>query len=172
MKGSIGPKIEDKVLKNIAKGQVHPVTPFMNDIFGVYIGKTFLNVDIIKRTCTCGGWKMLGIPCEHATTVILSIGHYVADFVDNCYKFSMQELIYTDSFSDIETHYMSFVDDDGLVRTIIDEVFFSLKPLHTKCPNFKINRVSIAFNVICSEIIGKRERIICLKSIVVTFFHY
>ena len=30
-KGCIGPKIED----NIAKGEVYPVTPFMNGVFGV-----------------------------------------------------------------------------------------------------------------------------------------
>ena len=34
-KGSIGLKIEDKVLQNIAKGEVYPVTPFMNEVFGV-----------------------------------------------------------------------------------------------------------------------------------------
>ena len=34
-KGSIGLKIEDKVLQNIAKGEVYPVTPFMNGVFGV-----------------------------------------------------------------------------------------------------------------------------------------
>ena len=73
-KGSVEPKIEDKVLQKIAKCEVYPVTPFMNGIFGVSIGTTLLNVDITKRTCTCRGWEMLGIPCEHAVTVILSIG--------------------------------------------------------------------------------------------------
>ena len=34
-KGSIGLKIEDKVLQNIAKGEVYPMTPFMNGVFGV-----------------------------------------------------------------------------------------------------------------------------------------
>ncbi|RVW61841.1 hypothetical protein CK203_064365 [Vitis vinifera] len=93
-KGSLGPQIEEKVLQNIAKGEVYPDTAFMNGIFRVCIDKAFLNVDIMKRTCTCSGWQMFGIPCEHASTVILSIGHNVADFVDDCYKFPMQELIY------------------------------------------------------------------------------
>ncbi|RVW61547.1 hypothetical protein CK203_066201 [Vitis vinifera] len=79
-KECIGPKIEEKVQQKIAKGEVYPVTPFMNGIFGVSIGTTFLNVDIMKRTCTCRGWEMLGIPCEHAATVILSIGQNVVDF--------------------------------------------------------------------------------------------
>ncbi|XP_059591679.1 uncharacterized protein LOC132253518 [Vitis vinifera] len=32
-KGSPGPQIEEKVLQNIVKGEVYPVTPFMNGIF-------------------------------------------------------------------------------------------------------------------------------------------
>ncbi|RVW78636.1 hypothetical protein CK203_046747 [Vitis vinifera] len=94
----IGPKIEAKVQENIAKGAVYPVTPFMNGVFG--------------------GWQMLGIPCEHATAIIISIGQNVTDFVDDCYKYPMQELIYGGSFSGIETHDMPTVDDDGLVRSI------------------------------------------------------
>ncbi|KAL6323882.1 hypothetical protein AAG906_005879 [Vitis piasezkii] len=103
-KGSLGPQIEENVLQNIAKGEVYP------------------------------GWQMFRIPCEHATTVILSIGHNVADFVDECYKFPMQELIYAGSFSSIETHDMLIVDDHGVVRSITGQVFLSLKPPHTKGP--------------------------------------
>ena len=114
-KGCIGPKIEAKVQENIAKGAVYPVTPFKNGVFGVCIGRALLNVDILNHTCTCRGWQMLGIPCEHATAVIISIGQNVTDFVDDCYKYPMQELIYGGSFSGIETHDMPTVDDDGLV---------------------------------------------------------
>ena len=131
-KGCIGPKIEDKVLQNIAKGEVYPVTPFMNGVFGVCIGKALLNVDIMNHTCTCRGWKMLGIPCEHVVAVIISIGQNVTNFVDDWYKYLMQELIYEGSFSGIETHDMPSVGDDGLVRSITGEVFFSIKPPHTK----------------------------------------
>ena len=120
------------MLQKIAKGEMYPITPLMNGIFRVYIGMTFLNVDILKHTCTCRGWQMMGILCEHATTVILSIGQNVADFVQDWYKFPMQELIYLGSFFGIETHDMPFVDNDGLVRSIIGEFFFSLNPPHTK----------------------------------------
>ncbi|KAL6332956.1 hypothetical protein AAG906_019967 [Vitis piasezkii] len=101
----------------IAKGEVYPVIPFMNGIFGVSIRTTFLNVDIMKCTYTCRGWEMLGIPCEHAAVVILSI-----------------ELIYSSSFSGIKTHDMPVVGNDGLVRSITGEVFLSLNPPHTKRP--------------------------------------
>ena len=106
----------------------------MNIIFGVSIGMTFLNVDLRKHTCTCRGWEILGIPCEHAITVILSIGQNVVDFVQDWYKFPIQELIYSGSFSGIETHDMPTVDSDGLVRSITGDVFFSLNPPYTKCP--------------------------------------
>ncbi|RVW69529.1 hypothetical protein CK203_062805 [Vitis vinifera] len=131
-KWCIGPKIEVKVLQNIAKGKVYPVTPFMNEVFGVCIGRVLLNLDIMNRTCTCRGWQMLGIPCEHATTVIISIGQNVTNFIDDWYKYAMQELIYGGSFSDIESHDMPSVDDNGLVQSITGEVFFSLKPPHVK----------------------------------------
>ena len=131
-KECIGPKIEDKVLQNIAKREVYPVILFMNGVFGVCIGRALLNVNIMNRTCTCKGWNMLGIPCEHAAIVIISISQNVTDFVDDCYKYPMQELIYGGSFSGIKTHDMPSVDDDGLVRSITREVFFSLKPPRTK----------------------------------------
>ena len=102
-------------MHNIVKGEVYPITPFMNGIFGVCIRNAFLNVGIMNRTCTCRGWQMLGILCEHATTIILSIGQNVVDFVEYWYKFLMQELIYLGSFSSIKIHDMPSVDDDGLV---------------------------------------------------------
>ena len=111
---------------------MYPVTPFINGIFRVCIGRAFLNVDIMKRTCTCRGWQMFRIPCEHATAVILSIVHNVADFVDDYYKFPMQELIYAGSFSSIETHDMPIVDDHGVGRSITGQVFFFSKPSHIK----------------------------------------
>ena len=120
-------------MHNIVKGEVYQITPFMNGIFGVCIRRAFLNVDIMNGTCTCRGWQMLGILCEHATTIILSIGQNVVDFVEYWYKFLMQELIYLGSFSSIKIHDMPSVDDDGLVWDIMGQVFFSLNPLHTKC---------------------------------------
>ncbi|RVW94874.1 hypothetical protein CK203_034614 [Vitis vinifera] len=181
-KECIRPKIEEKVEQKIVNGEVYLVTPFMNGIFGISIGTIFLNVDIMKRTCTCRGWEMLGIPCEHAATVILSIDQNVVDFVQDWYKFLMQELIYSGSFSCIETHDMPIVANDGLVRSIIGEVFFSLNPLHTSglptdqersalSPNFKINGLSLAQDVILPGTIGKRARTFCLKCNAVTFFH-
>ncbi|KAL6329751.1 hypothetical protein AAG906_035399 [Vitis piasezkii] len=140
-KGCIGPKIEEKVQQKIAKGEVYPVTPFMNGIFGVSIGTTFLNVDIMKRTCTY--W----------------------------YKFPMQELIYSGSFSGIETHDMPMVANDGLVRSITGERPLTDQERSALSPNFKINGLSLAQDVILPGTTGKRARTLCLKCNAVTFFY-
>ena len=51
-KGEIGPKIEEKVKGNINKGEGYPVSPFMNSMFGVSIGKTYVIMDMVNKTCT------------------------------------------------------------------------------------------------------------------------
>ena len=45
-KGIIGPKIEEKVKINIAKWEVHLVSPFMETFYVVFVGDLVLNVDI------------------------------------------------------------------------------------------------------------------------------
>ena len=45
-KGAIGPNIEEKVLGNIAKGEGRPIYPFMNSLFCVSMGTTYVNVHI------------------------------------------------------------------------------------------------------------------------------
>ena len=52
-KGSIGPKIEENVMTNITKGEGYVVSPFMNSRFGVSIGRIFVIMNPINKTCTC-----------------------------------------------------------------------------------------------------------------------
>ena len=52
-KGVIGPNIEEKVKGNISKGKGYLVSPFMNSMFGVSIGKAYVIVDMVNKTCTC-----------------------------------------------------------------------------------------------------------------------
>ena len=59
---------------------------------------------------------MLGIPCEHECVSLLSTSQNIYDFVEDCYKFPNQELMYCSSFSCIETHDMPSVDNDGVVH--------------------------------------------------------
>ena len=133
-KGIIGPKIEEKVKINIAKGEVYSVSPFMETFYAVFVGDLVLNVDIKEQSCTCRGWQMSGIPCDHACAVLLSIGQNVADFVDEIFKSPAQQLVYSGTFHGIETHDMPKVQDDGVVRDVIGNVFFSLNPPCVKRP--------------------------------------
>ena len=41
-KGAIGPKIVEKVKGNISKGEGYLVSPFMDSMFGVSIGKAYV----------------------------------------------------------------------------------------------------------------------------------
>ena len=56
-KWSIRPKIEKKLMTNITKDKGHAVSPFMNSRFGVSIGRVFVIMDLINRTCTCKACK-------------------------------------------------------------------------------------------------------------------
>ena len=133
-KGCIRPKIEEKVMTNIAKGEALPVSQFMNGFFTISIWKTFVNVDMFNRSCICRKWKMVGIHGEHACAAILSIRQNVANFANEWYKFPKQEFIHSGSFCGIETHDMPSDDFDGVVHDLTGKVFFSLQPPHSKRP--------------------------------------
>ena len=75
---------------------------------------------------------MSSIPYKHACVLILFIGQNVVDFVDDMFKLPAQQLVYSNIFRGIETHDMLKVDDDGVVRDVIGNVFFSLKSPRTK----------------------------------------
>ena len=52
-KGCIGPKIEEKVMTNIAKDETLLVSQFINGFFTISTGKAFVNVDMFNRSYTC-----------------------------------------------------------------------------------------------------------------------
>ena len=53
-------------------------------------------------------------------------------FVDEWFTFSKQNLIYNSEFCGIESHDMPTIGDNDLVRTLIGNFVFSLKPQRTK----------------------------------------
>ena len=77
---------------------------------------------------------MSGILCDHACTVLLSIGQNVVNFVDEIFESPAQQLVYPSTFHGIEMHDMLKVQNNGVVRDVIGNVFFSLKPPHIKRP--------------------------------------
>lgn len=133
-KGIIGQKIDEKVKKNVAHGEVYVVCPFMDACYSIFVGEKCLNVDKWSQTCTCHGWQMLAIPCDHAYAVIISIGQNAIDFVGDVFKFPTQELVYSGSFHGIETQDMPKVQDDGVFKDVIGNIIFSLKPPKSKRP--------------------------------------
>ena len=52
-KGSIRPKIDQKVKINIGKGKVYTVSSFSESIFCVFICTSIFNVGIKEHNCTC-----------------------------------------------------------------------------------------------------------------------
>ena len=69
-KGSIGPKIEEKVFLNITNEEGYAVNPYPNNKFGVSIRRVFVITDLVNRTCTCMAWKMSRLSSEHAYAII------------------------------------------------------------------------------------------------------
>ena len=86
---------------------------------------------------------MSGIPCDHSCAVMQSIGQNVAEFADEWFIFSKQNLIYNGEFCGIELHDLPTIDDDGLVRTLTSDISFSLKPPRTKRPPGRLRKKRI-----------------------------
>ena len=134
-KGIIRPKIEEKMKNNIAKSEPYYVSPLRETFFGVFIGETIYNVNIMAKTCTCRGYDLFGIPYGHAYAVTLFLQQTVVDFFDDMFRYPTQQLVYSSVFHSIETHDMPKVHDDIVVQDVLENVFFSLKPPHTKRPH-------------------------------------
>ena len=110
------------------------MSPFIEFIFGIFIGTSIFNVDIKEHNCTCRAWEMSGIPCEHACAEIEFNGQNVANFVDDQFKLPTQYLIYSSFFRGIETHDMPKVGVDGVVQDVIGNEYFSLNLPCSKRP--------------------------------------
>ena len=56
----------------------------------------------------------------------------MAEFVDEWFTFSKQNLTYNGEFFGIDSHDLPTIGDDDLSQTLTVDIFFSLKPLCTK----------------------------------------
>ena len=61
----------------------------------------------------------------------------MAEFVDERFTFSKQNLIYNGEFCGIELHDLPTIGDDGSVWTLTGDIVFSLKPPCTKRPSVR-----------------------------------
>ena len=123
----ISPKIEDKVLLNIAKAEAFTVIPY-TDTFKVKTRDRSHCVDLKQHTCTCSAWQMLGIPCEHACAVIQMMNQDVYGFVEEWFHLPKQEMIYSGILHPLDFDNMPTVDSDGNVQDQNGVTYASLDP--------------------------------------------
>ena len=91
--GCIGPKTKEKIALNIGKSENYITYLHLGSSMKVSNGKAFLKVDLMEQTCTCKAWQMSGIPCDHACAAIRRMGFDVSNYVDEWYKYNLQEKI-------------------------------------------------------------------------------
>ena len=83
--GSICPKILALLEKEKEEATKCTVMPATTSLFQVAYYFDTLEVDLDKRSYTCGKWDLKGIPCRHAIATILYKRFDVSAFVDRCY---------------------------------------------------------------------------------------
>ena len=77
---------------------------------------------------------MFGIPCDHACAVIWRMRFDVSDYVDDWYKYNLQEKLYSGSMRTLVTHDMLMIDEDGTVRDALGYTYPFLNPTTTRRP--------------------------------------
>ncbi|XP_028791057.1 uncharacterized protein LOC114746947 [Neltuma alba] len=94
-RNGIGPNIDEHVKKNVALAEHMLPEPYGGGRVVVHTSHGALRVDLGAYTCSCAAWQMSRIPCPHACIAIKSMHGNVYDFVENYYKITSQEKIYS-----------------------------------------------------------------------------
>jgi hypothetical protein len=84
--GPICPRIQEKLQK--CKEESKGCTPKWgggNMYEMTSDGKKYI-VNIVKKSCTCSKWDLIGMPCKHAIRAISYKGHNFEDYVDDYFK--------------------------------------------------------------------------------------
>ena len=75
----------------------HQVKTFLN-IFEVH-SQPAQSVDILRRTCSCGGWQIHGFPCSHVAVVIhkstLMTVRLLTDYIEEYFFVRFYEQCYS-----------------------------------------------------------------------------
>ena len=58
-------------------------------------------MNVANRTCACGFWELVGIPCRHAVATLGYRHKNPEQFVDECYSRKSYELCYENAISAI-----------------------------------------------------------------------
>ena len=88
------PEVRKLVNVNISRSrQCFPLDAGDNKYEVTNLGNKFV-VDLRAKTCGCGYWDMMGIPCSHAITCIHLIQLNPDDFVDDYFKRDKYNMAY------------------------------------------------------------------------------
>lgn len=93
--------VEKKIDRRIEKGKKFQVFPVSDDRFLVQ-GDTFeCMVDLVRRTCSCGKFDLMKIPCRHAIKAAFSVGIRAHTLTDDMYTTASWRSIYAESINPI-----------------------------------------------------------------------
>ena len=68
---------------------------------------------------------MSGIPCDHACATIHRLWLNISDYVDECFKLTYQEMIYSGNIHTLVTYDLLVVHLDGSVHDLLGQIFSS-----------------------------------------------
>ena len=79
------PNIQDK-LEKLKYESIHfNVTPSDRFMYEVDNGRERHVVDLVRKTCSCRIWDLIGLPCKHGIFAIVKNLEKVEDYVHPCY---------------------------------------------------------------------------------------
>ncbi|XP_024014532.1 uncharacterized protein LOC112088482 [Eutrema salsugineum] len=78
-------EVETKIERRIDKGKTFIVYPVSQDRFLVRGDKYDCLVDLGRRTCSCGKYDLLKIPCRHAIKAAFSVNQQIHTLTDHYY---------------------------------------------------------------------------------------
>ncbi|XP_013589150.1 PREDICTED: uncharacterized protein LOC106297461 [Brassica oleracea var. oleracea] len=93
--------VEKKIDRRIQKGKTFTVYPINDYRFLVRGDKIECMVDLVRRTCSCGKFDLLKIPCRHAIKAGFSVGKQVHSLTDEKYTTSSWISVYEESINPI-----------------------------------------------------------------------
>ncbi|KAL0804108.1 hypothetical protein Bca101_096598 [Brassica carinata] len=94
--------IEKKIDRRINKGKTFLVQPVDEYRFLVRGDTIDCLVDLDRRTCSCGKYDLLKIPCRHAIKAGLTVGRAPSSLTDEMYTTSTWRTAYEETINPIE----------------------------------------------------------------------
>ncbi|XP_021743971.1 uncharacterized protein LOC110710015 [Chenopodium quinoa] len=97
IRDEICPRVRIKLNKEKALAAECTIIPSTITLFQVSYKLDTVTVDLVNKSCTCGKWDLLGVPCCHACACIFFIHEEPEKYVDACYKTETYLKIYSAS---------------------------------------------------------------------------